>query len=513
MKTFVIVWIGQIISLLGSAMTGFAVTIWVYEGTEKATALALTGFFWITPLLLLSPVAGAIVDRSNRKLMMMLSDLAAGAATIAVLILHATGHLQVWHLFVTNAISGAFQAFQWPAYSAAISVMLPKEQYARANGMMELAGSGSNIFAPMLAGALLGPLGLDGILLIDIVTFVFAVGTLLFVHIPQPQTTAAGREGQGSLWTESFYGLRYIVDRPSLLGLQLVFLLGNFVAGLAFTVFAALILARTGNDELVFGSVQSAGAIGGVAGGLAMTAWGGPKHRVHGVLGGWAFSGLTLVLLGLGRSLPVWAVASFLGQFLVPILNGSNQAIWQAKVAPDVQGRVFSMRRLIAWFVSPLSALLAGPLADLLLEPAMREGGALADVWGGLVGTGPGAGMALIFVLGGGLSALVGLSAYTVRVIRDAEALLPDHDAPEAQMEPAPAEAPVRTGWTARRKVAAALGSVALALSIVGLGWLQVKVLTAADTAPSAEVIDVTPQATLLPSPTPSPPPTVTPSP
>jgi len=309
MRAFIMIWSGQVISLLGSAMTGFAVTIWVYEGTEKATALALTGFFYVTPLLLLSPVAGAIVDRSNRRLMMMVSDLAAGATTVVVLLLYLTGNLEVWHLFITNAISGAFQAFQWPAFSAAISVMLPKEQYGRANGMMELAGSGSQIFAPMLAGALLGPIGLTGILLIDIVSFVFAVGALLFVFIPQPETTAAGRKGQGSLWTESFYGFQYILERPSLLGLQLVFLVGNFLVGIAYTVYAAMILARTGNNELVFGSVQSAGAIGGVVGGLAMAAWGGPRRRVHGVLGGWAVSGLLFTLVGFGQSLPVWAVA------------------------------------------------------------------------------------------------------------------------------------------------------------------------------------------------------------
>jgi DHA3 family macrolide efflux protein-like MFS transporter len=516
MRAFFIIWIGQIISLLGSAMTGFAVTIWVYQDTGKATALALTGFFFVTPLLLLSPVAGAIVDRYDRKLMMIISDLAAGVTTIVVLLLHATGNLEVWHLFITNAINGAFNTFQWPAFSAAITLMLPKEQYGRANGMMALAESSSGIFAPVLAGALLVPLGLTGILLIDIFTFVFAIGALLFVHIPQPETTAAGRKGQGNLWSESVYGFRYIIERPSLLGLQLVFLIGNFFVSLAFTVFAAMILARTGNDELVFGSVQSAAAIGGVVGGLAMTAWGGPKRRVHGVLGGWAISGLTLLMLGLGQSLPVWAVAGFLGSFLVPFINGSNQAIWQAKVAPDVQGRVFSIRRLIAWFVSPVSALLAGPLADLLLEPAMREGGALADIWGGLVGAGPGAGMALMFVFAGVLATLVGLGGYGVRVVRDAEDILPDHDSPEAQVEreteemPPSEMAPPPTGWTLRRRVGTVLASAAVAALIVGLGWLQVKVLTAADEEPiTAEVVEVAVQPTAQPTsaiaPTPQP--------
>jgi DHA3 family macrolide efflux protein-like MFS transporter len=430
MRAFGVIWFGQVISLLGSAMTAFAVTIWVYEGTEKATALALTGFFFVTPLLLLSPVAGALVDRYNRRVMMMVSDLASGATTVVLLALYAAGYLEVWHLFVLNAINGAFQAFQWPAFSAAISLMVAKEQYGRANGLMELAGSASQIVAPILAGALIGPIGLTGILMIDVFTFVFAVGTLMFVRIPQPETSPAGQEGHGNLLTESSYGFRYILQRPSLLGLQLIFMIGNFFSGIAFAVYAAMILARTGNDEVVFGTVQSVGAIGAVAGGAAMAAWGGPKRRVHGVLGGWILSGLFLSMAGVAQNLPAWAAAGFLGMFLVPIINGSNQAIWQAKVAPDVQGRVFATRATIAWLVMPLARLLAGPLADQVLEPAMSEGGGFTSAFGWLVGTGTGAGMALMFVVTGLLAALAGLVGYLFPAVRYAEDILPDHDAP-----------------------------------------------------------------------------------
>ena len=432
MFAFVIVWIGQVISLVGTNMTGFALTIWAYEITGSATALALVGFFFVTPMLIISPIAGVIVDRYDRKLMMMISDLASGAATIGILILYSTGQLQIWHLYISGAIQGTFQTFQWPAYSAAITTMLPKSQYGRANGMMSLAESGSGIFAPLLAGALLGIIHLNGILTIDVFSFLFAVGTLLFVHIPQPKKTEEGLKGRGSIWKESAYGFRYILERPSLLGLQLVFLTGNLLFSLAYAIFAPMILARTGNDELAFASVSSAGAIGGFRGGVLMSAWGGPKTRVHGVLLGWAFSSLLgLLLMGLGRDLPVWIAASFFGAFIGPIINGSNQAIWQAKVAPDVQGRVFAIRRLIAWFVNPLSLLIAGPLADFVLEPGMRAGGPLAGSFGWLVGTGPGSGMALIFVLAGVLATLTSLAGYAFTVIRDAEKILPDHDQPE----------------------------------------------------------------------------------
>ncbi len=425
---FSIVMIGQVISLLGTSMTGFATTIWAYEITGSAAALAMVGFFFVTPMLVVSPFAGAIVDRSNRKLMMMLSDLASGLATIAILILYSTGRLEIWHLYITSSFQGIFQAFQWPAYSAAITTMLPKEDYGRANGMMSLAETGSGIFAPLLAGALIGLIGLAGILVVDIVSFVFAIGALLLVHVPQPLVTEEGRQAQGSLLKEAAYGFTYILQRPSLLGLQIVFLLGNFFVGIPYAIMAALILARTGNDEMIFAGVNTAGAIGGVVGGLVMSSWGGPKRRVHGVLMGWLLSSLfATVVMGVGRSLPVWVVSSFIGAFFVPIINGSNQAIWQAKVAPDLQGRVFSIRRLIAWFVSPLAMVIGGQLADKVLEPAMNPGGALVASWSWLVGSGPGAGMGLMFVIFGLLAGLVCAGGYFFPVVRNVESLLPDH--------------------------------------------------------------------------------------
>jgi DHA3 family macrolide efflux protein-like MFS transporter len=430
MAGFTLVWIGQIVSLLGTAMSQFGLTLWAYDVTGKATPLALIGFFFLTPMVVLGPFVGVLVDRGNRKLLMMVSDLAAALVTVVVFILYATNTLQVWHLYATATISGIFQGFQWPAYSAAITLMLPKEQYARANGMLAMAGNASEVFAPLLAGALMGPIGLGGVLVADLVSAAVAVGALLVVHVPQPLRTEAGRAGKGSFLKEALYGFRYIFARPSLLGLQTVFLVGNFFVGMAYAVLAPMILGRTGNDRLIFGSVQSAGAVGGVMGGLVMSAWGGPKRRVHGVLLGWFCSGLLgQTVLGLGRALPFWVAGSFLGTFFAPILDGSNQAIWQAKVAPDVQGRVFTARQFIAWLVLPLSQLLAGPLADRVLEPAMVKGGRLAPVFSWLVGTGTGAGIALLFVVSGLLAALVGLGGYLFPVLRNAEDILPDHDA------------------------------------------------------------------------------------
>jgi MFS family permease len=430
MPAFILVAIGQFVSLVGSSMTGLGLTVWAYETTGSATALALVGFFFLTPMLIISPVAGALVDRSNRKLMMMLSDLAAVLGTFILLILSSLGILEVWHLYIVSAIEGTFQAFQWPAFSAAITTMVPKEQYGRANGLLSLTESGSGIFAPVLAGALLGIVGLNGILTIDIITFFVAIGTLLIVHVPQPMSTQVGEASRGSIWKESVFGFWYIIKRPSLLGLQLMFLSNNFFSSIAFTLMAAMVLARTNMNELTLGSVNSAAAIGGVLGGLLMSAWGGPKKKVLGILVGWFLSGLLgIVGMGLGRGLAIWAIASFIGNMISPVINGSSQAIWQAKVAPDVQGRVFSIRRLIAWFVTPLAALVAGPWADFVMEPVMAdEQSKLAGVFQPIVGSGSGSGMSVILIICGVCIMLISIISYLVPAIRDAETLLSDYD-------------------------------------------------------------------------------------
>lgn len=437
MRGFTVIWIGQMVSLLGSGMTTFAISIWAWQETGQATALALAMFFGFGPQVLLSPLAGAVVDRYDRKLVMILSDLAAGISTIALLALYSTDSLEIWHLYAANAFAGAFGSFQFPAYSAAVTVMIPKEQYGRANGMIGLAGSASGILAPIMAGALIGLIGIGGIMTLDIVTFIFAIGMLLLVFIPQPEISEEGLKARGSLRSESLFGFKYIFERPGLLGLQMVFFFINFSAMLGFTVLVPMVLARTGSDTLALSYTQSVSALGGVAGGILMSLWGGPKRRVHGVLMGMILISLLGSLpTGLGRNVAWWAAGGFFVGFVLPILNGSNQAIWQAKVKPDIQGRVFAVRRLIAQIAAPVGMLSAGPLADYIFEPAMADGGAWTGLFGWLVGTGPGAGMGLMFVLTGIFGALIGLGGYAFPKIRNVEDIMPDHDAEPAQAVP-----------------------------------------------------------------------------
>lgn len=429
MLGFTLVWFGQVVSMIGSTMTGFALSIWAYQQTGQATTLALMTLAYWGPTVLLSPLAGALVDRLNRKWVMMLSDLGAGVATAALAVLYLSGSMEVWHIYAVAVFGSAFQAFQFPAYSAAITTMIPKHQYGRANGMMAIAESGSGIIAPVLAGLLVGVVGVGGIFLIDLTTFAVALVTLTLVFIPQPPVTATGRASRGSLWQESLFGFRYIFARPSLLGVQLVFMGLNLTAGLTQSIQQAMILARTGNSAATLGTVMSAVSAGGVIGGVLMSTWGGTKRRVHGVLFAMAASGVFgTALMGLGQSLPVWVVAGFITMICVSVLNAHNQALWMAKVAPDVQGRVFATRRLIAQMLGPVAALVSGPLADKVFEPSMVAGGSLTGLFGGLVGTGPGAGMGLMHILFGLAGTGIAIAAFGIRVVREADTLLPDHD-------------------------------------------------------------------------------------
>lgn len=428
MTAFIIIWIGQIVSVLASTMSHFGLTIWMYQQTESATAMGLMQVFFITPFLLLSPIAGVMVDRYSRKLMMMISDLAAVIATGGIFLLITLGRLEFWHLYVAAVLNGIGNTFQWPAYSAAISTMIPKEQLGRANGMMSLIEAGPGVIAPLFAGALLPLIGLKGLLGIDIATFFFAIGALAVVSIPRPKLTEEGEKAKGNMLKEAAYGFKYIFARPSLLGLQIIFFFGNLFAGIAFTVVPPMILAKTGQDSLIFGSVQTAGAIGMVLGGIVMSAWGGFKKQVHGVLLGWTYTGIFgTALLGLNFGLPLWITVMLLGGLSMPLINSSNQAIWQAKVAPDLQGRVFSARRLIAWFANPISPIIGGTLVDFVLEPAMRTASPLSNTFGWLVGTGPGTGMGLLQIICGLGMAIVGIAGYFFTSIRNVDEILPDH--------------------------------------------------------------------------------------
>lgn len=427
MKAFFLVWAGQVFSMIGTAMTNFAMGIWAWEKTSQATPLAMVGFFTMAPLIIMTPIAGVLVDRWNRKRVMAFSDIGAGLMTLTIFILMLSGRLEIWHLYITGAISGIFGAFQWPAYSAAISLMVPKKQYARTSGMISIAESGVGILAPVLAGVLLPIIDVTGIIAIDLITLVIALIFLLLVFIPDHKRGPRDNS-RGAFFRELAYGFKYILKRKGLFYIQLSFFFFNFFFAIAFTLVNPMILASTDSNSTILGTVQSTGAIGSLVGALILTAWGGPKKKVLGVLLGWVIAGVGLILMGVGGSLPFWLAADFLIMFVLPLVNGSNQAIWQSKVAPNVQGRVFSVRRLIAQLTGPLSMALAGPLADEVFEPMFSSGESwIVRVLSPVFGSGSGVGMSVIIAISGILALGVGLGAFKNRQILHLEKLIPDH--------------------------------------------------------------------------------------
>jgi len=427
MSAFTIIWIGQVVSLIGTALFSFAIGIWLYQQTGLATTITTMIFFSNIPRIVLSPFAGALVDRWNRKLTMMLSDLASGVVTIIVLLLMWSGSLQIWILYFLMAISGAFESFQFPAFSSSISLLVEKKHFARTSAMLSLAEEGSRVLAPILAAVLIVVIKLEGIILIDMISFLVAIGTLLLIPIPQPKQSEAGMKARGGFLHEAGYGFRFIFSNPSLMGLQINFITVNLLA-MSTVLRTPMILARTGNDEVILGIVASITAIGGVVGGLVMSIWGGPKRRIHGVFGGLILINLARVFMGLGQEVYVWSITGFFVLFFIAISNSSNQAIWQAKTPTDVQGRVFAARRVTGQLSFPLAGLIAGPLSDRWLEPAMSAGGYLVPIFGRFVGTGPGAGMSLLILFAAILGMIVPSLSYAIPTFRNVEDIIPDNE-------------------------------------------------------------------------------------
>lgn len=423
-RAFTLIWVGQLISLIGSGLTGFALGVWVFQRTGSVTLFALIALFSVLPGIVISPLAGALVDRWDRRWAMILSDTGAACTTVAVAVLFFSGRLEVWHIYILAGLNSAFNAFQWPAYAASITLLVPKKQLGRVSGMVQGAGAASQILSPMLASMLIALVDIHGVLLIDFATYLFSVVTLLLVRVPHPAPSAASRAGKPSIWREAAYGWTYISARPGLLALLLFFASANFFVGIGQVMYTPLVLSFATAKTL--GAVLSAGGIGTLVGSVLLTAWGGPSRRVYGVLGFWLVVGVALVLAGARQTAWFIGAGVFLVSFCTPLVNGCSQALWQVKTAPDVQGRVFSIRRMIAWSTPPLSYLLAGPLVDKVFSPLMAAEGPLASSVGRVIGAGPGRGIGLLLcVLGLFIIAAAALGASYPR-LRRVEDELPD---------------------------------------------------------------------------------------
>lgn len=427
LRTFIIIWCSQVGSILGSEMTNFAVTIWAWNITGKATSLSLIILFTQIPRLIAALFAGILVDRCDRKLLMILGDAAAGISTIAIFILLTTNRLEIWHLYITAAFSGLFGYFQHLAYSASISALVAKQHYTRVAAMCNHVGQfGSNIIAPGLAGALYYVVGLQGILTIDIATFAIALCTIYFVQIPQ---YIPNRELESQKpWQNLSFGWRYLLKNPSLRSLLIFLFIFNFIDYAISGIHASVILSRSHNNTAIFASVQSAIGLGGLVGAVLLSVWGGFKRRIYGMLLGTVLSYGCMVVFGLGNLPITWMLAGFFTAVFWSSISSSEQAIWLAKIPPEIQGRVFANRYLITQLAAPMGLAIAGPLADRVFQPAMLSGGILANTFGGLFGNDYSSGIALQYTLFAFCGVLLGLTGYTWGKLRNIELVIPDYE-------------------------------------------------------------------------------------
>ncbi|NEQ30784.1 MAG: MFS transporter [Leptolyngbya sp. SIO4C5] len=424
MRTFTLIWCGQLVSTIGSYMTFFALTLWAWDETGSATALVLIGFFFQLPQIPTTLFAGLIVDRFNRKRLMLLGDAIIALTTATIGVLHFTQQLQIWHLYWVAILAGGFGQIQVLAYQASVSLIVPKQHYTRAGSMAAMVHYGSNIAGPALAGALYPTIGLSGIIVIDLTTFLMAFLTLLAASIPQPPKQAKSQpEKQVQRLT---FGLRYIWQQPGLKALLLITVLFTFAHDLGGALHSPMILARTDGDAQVLASISAAAGVGGMAGAVIMTIWGGPQQRIRGLLGGYIGAGLSKIVFGLGRSIPVWIPAQVCSSLNFPLLGSCRSALWMDKIPSEIQGRVFAANSLVVQTASAVAVLLAGPLADRVLEPAMRSGGIFARLLSPSFGSGSGAGMAVLYTLCALAMLFIGIGGFSIPQLRAVGINTPD---------------------------------------------------------------------------------------
>jgi len=423
MRIFFTVWGGQLVSVVGTAMSGFGLSIWIYVETGSVTKLAMVSLAFALPAIVLSPIAGALVDRWDRRWVMLGADTIAGLGTLAIALLFMTDHLQLWHIYVVAAVGAVANTFQMPAWMASIPLLVAKGQLGRANGMVQLNNGLSTVAAPLIAGVLLAAFDLPGVLVVDLATFVVALVTLALVRFPRPDRHA--ETSTETIRGDAIAGWRWVKDRPGLFGLLWVFAGTNVTLSFTNVLLFPLVLAFA--SEASAGTVVSIAGLGIVSGSIAASAWGGPRRRILGMMVSVTIGGLFVALTGVHAAVWSIAAAAFCFMAIIPIVNTTSAVLWQVKVPPALQGRVVSIRRMISQAISPIAILSAGPLADKVFEPMLARGGSLSPSVGSIIGTGPGRGIGFMFIVSGIATAILGGIGYALPRVRHVETELPDH--------------------------------------------------------------------------------------
>jgi amino acid adenylation domain-containing protein len=420
LRSFALVAGGQFLSMIGSRVTAFGLGVWSYLDTHNATQFAFITICAFLPGLLALPFAGAAVDRWDRRKVLLGSDVIGGLGTVLLLGLWTTGALQLWHLYVAASLFSVAASVQQPAFVAATAQLVPKRYLSRTNGVTNALIAVTQLTGPLLGGALIVGGGLGGILGTDLVSFAVSIVVLLSVRFPD----RLFRRREESAWREITGGLRYIARRRSFVAMVVYFLGYNLLLGFATILIPTMVLA--GNSPQTLGWATACAGLGGVVGGLVMALWGGFARRATGMIGFCAVTGAGMMVAGWhpGPVFPCVGLALIAGS--LSLLNGHWQTLIQIKVGAELQGRVIAVNRTVATLSEPVGYFFGGWLADRYLEPAMRPGGALSHVAGGVLGTGPGRGMALLVVSLGAVQVLLTAAGLRWRTLHRMEDVLPD---------------------------------------------------------------------------------------
>lgn len=414
---YILFWLSQSISQLGSAMTSFALILWTYQQERSAMAVSLMSFCNYIPFILVSLIAGSFVDKHSKKAIMLGADSIATLCSFSVLFLSFNGNLRVWNIYVVNLVIGIMNAFQQPASAVAVGRIVPEENISQVSGMNSFSGSLTNILSPVFAAFLFSFGGLKVILMIDLVSFLIAFCTLACViRIPEEK----GEIQKQTIFAGAKEGLRFWEGERGILYMMLTMALINFFSRLTYeNILSPMILARSGGSNEALGIVNALMGAGGIAGGMIVSVKKAARKNAKMIYVSAALSFLFGdMLMAVGRNAIAWSLAGVAASLPIPFIQAAQNVILYSRIPQEMQGRVFAVRNAIQYCTIPVGILLGGFLADYVFEPFMRSEHLLADGLRRIVGNGDGYGMAVMFLMTGICGFVISCLAYRIPEIK-----------------------------------------------------------------------------------------------
>lgn len=419
LRKFLLLWSSQTVSGLGTAMTEYALIVWVYSQKGTASSITLLTLCSFLPTILFRFVAGALVDRWDKKRVMLLADLVAACGTATVFVLYSFSALRIWHLYLINILLSFMNAFQNPASFVATSLLVPKKHYTRASGLQGFSGAAVSILAPALGSSLLAFGGLKVVLICDLVSFSIALFVLLFfIKIPKLEHTE--EKSREPFLQSCLDGIHYLRNHAPLLHITLFLAVINFLAKMGNDgMISPFVLGRTGNNQQALGMVQSSVALGLLVGSLIVTLMKPSKNKTKVIFVTYAFVFAGNVVQSLS-SLPwIWCIAAFASYLTAAVMNANLTAVLREHIPLEMQGRVFSAKDTLQNCTIPLGLFLGGVLADHVFEPFMAADSSLQRALSHLFGSGNGSGIAVMFFCVGILGIIISLSHLKKSVYKD----------------------------------------------------------------------------------------------